>query len=307
MKTWILPLALALASCASAPAVPPEARSELAPTGKVRAAINYGNPALARRDPVSAQMEGVTVELSRELGRRLHVPVELVGYDTVAKLLAGLKSGEWDVGFLAIDPARAGDVAFTAPYMEVEVTYLVPAQSDLRKVADVDRAGVRISVQERNAADLFLSRELKRATLVRTPNLSAAFAALKSGNAEAFATNRQEISTLMASNPGYRAVEGRFSTIPHAAAVPLARRAAADYLGTFIEDAKSSGQVQRAIDSSGVQGVVVAGVRSANDPDRLRTAGDPLRGDDILHLELPEGARHGPAADPGVRREGAGK
>ena len=150
---------LLLAACASAPRVSPEARSELAPTGKVRVAINHGNPVLARRDAASGELRGVTVDLGRELGRRLGVPVELVGYDTIAKLLAGLKAGEWDVGFLAIDPARAGEVIFTAPYMEVEVSYLVPMQSELRSVADVDRAGVRISVQERNAADLFLSRE----------------------------------------------------------------------------------------------------------------------------------------------------
>jgi polar amino acid transport system substrate-binding protein len=249
---------LLLTACASAPRISPEARSELAPAGKVRVAINYGNPALAKRDAASGELRGVTVDLGRELGRRLDVPVQLVGYDTIAKLLAGLRAGEWDVGFLAIDPARANDVIFTAPYMEVEVSYLVPAQSQLKDVADVDRAGVRISVQERNAADLFLSRELKRATLMRTPNLAAAFAALKAGNAEAFAANRQELSTLMAANPGFRAVEGRFTTIPHAAAVPTGRRAAAEYLKAFIEDAKASGQVQRAIDGSGVRGVVVA-------------------------------------------------
>ena len=249
---------LVLAACASTPAVSPEARNELAPTGKVRFAINYGNAVLARKDSATGELHGITVDLSRELGRRMGVPVELVGYDTVAKLMTGLKAGEWDVGFLAIDPARAGDVTFTAPYMEVEVTYLVSVSSDLRQVGDVDRAGVRISVQERNAADLFLSRELKRATLVRAANLPAAFAALKSGNAEAFAANRQELAAVMAANPGYRAVDGRFSTIPHAAAVPAGRRAAAEYLRAFIEEVKASGQVQRAIDGAGIRGVVVA-------------------------------------------------
>ena len=96
---------------------------------------------------------------------------------------------------------------------------------------------------------------------MRVPNLAAAFAALKSGNAEAFAANRQELSTLMASNPGYRDVAGRFTTVPHAAAVPAGKRAAADYLKAFIEDAKASGRVRRAIDAAGVQGVVVAAVR----------------------------------------------
>ena len=125
MKPWLFVISLALVSCASAPTVSPEARNELAPSGKVRAAINYGNPVLATRSAASGELRGVTVELSRELGRRLNVPVDLVAYDTVGKLVAGLKAGEWDVAFLAVDPTRAGDVAFTAPYMEVEVTYLV--------------------------------------------------------------------------------------------------------------------------------------------------------------------------------------
>ena len=251
-------LAAAIAACATGPRVSPEARDEIARTGKVRAAINYGNPVLARKDPATGELRGVTVDLSRELARRLDVPVELVGYDTVAKLLAGLRGGEWDVGFLAVDPARASEVIFTAPYMEVEVTYVVPAASELKQVSEVDRAGVRIAVQERNAADLFLSRELRAATLVRTPNLAAAFAALKSGNAEAFAANRQELTAVIAANPGYRAVDGRFTTIPHAAAVPMGRRAGASYLGAFVEEAKASGLVQRSLDASGVRGVMVA-------------------------------------------------
>jgi polar amino acid transport system substrate-binding protein len=115
----------------------------------------------------------VTVDVSRELGRQLGVSVELVAYDAVAKLLAELKADEWDVAFLAVDPARAGDVAFTAPYMEVEVTYLVPEPSEIRSVSDVDCAGVRIAVAEKDAADLFLSRELKHASLVRAQGAGA--------------------------------------------------------------------------------------------------------------------------------------
>jgi polar amino acid transport system substrate-binding protein len=257
---WSLAVTAAavLTACAVAPSVPPETRSELAPPGRVRAAINYGNPVLARKDPATGELRGVTVDLARELERRAGVPVELIGYDTVATMLAALRAREWDVGFLAVDPARADEVTFTAPYMEVEVTYLVAHGSDMRAAADVDRAGVRISVQERNAADLFLTRNLKAATVVRTPNLRAAFEALRAGNVEAFAANRQELSSVMASNPGYRAVEGRFSTIPHAAAVPAGKAAAATWLRGFIEQAKASGFVRQAIDRSGVQGVVVA-------------------------------------------------
>lgn len=259
MKPWLFVIgAFALASCASAPTVSPEARNELAPSGRVRAAINYGNPVLARRNVATGELRGVTVELSRELGRRLPVPVELVGYETVAKLVAGLRAGEWDVAFLAVDPTRAGDVAFTAPYMEVEVTYLVPEHSDMRNASQVDRPGVRIAVQSKNAADLFLTRELKHATLVRATDTTAAFGALKAGSAEAFADNRQHLLSVVDTNPGYRVVDGRFSSIQHAAAVPASRRAAAAYLRAFIEDVKASGFVRRALDESRIRGVVVA-------------------------------------------------
>jgi len=247
-----------LVSCASAPPATPEARRQLASSGKIRAAINYGNPALAARDAASGELRGVTVGLSRELGRRLDMPVELVGYDSVAKLMGGLKAGDWDVAFLAVDPARAGEVAFTAPYMEVEVTYMVPEASGLRSVSEVDRPGIRIAVQERNAADLFLSRELKQATLVRAANEAAAFALLKAGSSEAYATNRQGLLSLADRNPGFRAVSGRFTTIPHALGVPVARTAAAEYLRQFVEEAKASGLVGRVIDQSGVRGIVVA-------------------------------------------------
>ena len=258
MRTWFsIAVALCLAACATVGGPPPEARHELAPTGSVRAAINYGNSALARRDPATGALSGVTVTLARELAARAGAPVELVGYDTVAKLLAGAAS-EWDVGFLAFDPARAQGLGFSAPYMEVEVTYVVAAASDLREASQVDRPGVRIVVGERNAADLFLTRNLKQATLVRVPNNPAAMAALKSGAAEAWAANKQELLQALDAEPGYRAVAGRFNAVGHAAAVPVARPAAAAFLREFIEDAKRSGLVARAIDEARVRGVVVA-------------------------------------------------
>ena len=258
-RRWPVPIAaVMLASCAMASTVAPEVRSQLAPMGTLRAAINYGNPVLATRNPSTGELRGVTVELSRELGRRLDVPVELLGYETVAKLVAGLNAGEWDVAFLAIDPAREGDVAFTAPYMEVEVTYLVPNHSDIRDVSHVDRAALRIAVQARNAADLFLTRALTRASLVRAPDEAGAFGILTAGSADAYASNRQRLLSVIDTNPGYRVVDGRFTAIQHAAAVPAARAAGAAWLRRFIEDVKASGFVKRAIDRSEIRGVVVA-------------------------------------------------
>jgi polar amino acid transport system substrate-binding protein len=247
-----------LVSGATASNISPEARSQLAPSGKLRVAINYGNPVLATKNPQTGELRGVTVDVSRELGHRLGVPVELVGYETVAKLMAGLKADAWDVAFLAVDPARAGDIAFTAPYMEVEVTYLVPESSDMRNLSHVDRASVRIAVQEKNAADLFLSKELKHASLVRAPDEAGAFGLLKAGSAEALASNKQRLLSVAETNPGYRVIEGRFTAIQHAVGVPTGRSAAAAYLRGFIEEVKASGFVKRALEEAGLRGVVVA-------------------------------------------------
>ena len=259
MKHWLVLLSMfLLVSGATASSISPEARSQLAPSGKLRVAINYGNPVLATKNPQTGELRGVTVDLSRELGRQIGVPVELVGYETVAKLMAGLQADAWDVAFLAVDPARAGDVAFTAPYMEVEVTYLVPEQSDLRSVPDVDRTSVRIAVQEKNAADLFLSKELKHASLVRAPDEAGAFGLLKVGAAEALASNKQRLLSVAESNPGYRVLDGRFTAIQHAVGVPTGRSAAAAYVRGFIEEVKAAGFVKRAIEAAGLRGVVVA-------------------------------------------------
>ena len=145
------------------PRAPPEAVKELAPTGKLRAAINYGNPVLAQPDAATGQPRGVSVDLARELGVRLGVPVELVTFDAAGKVFDALGSGAWDVAFIAIDPARSAEIDFTAPYVVIEGTYLVPVNSPLRSIADVDREGVRIAVGNKSAYDLYLSRTLKRA------------------------------------------------------------------------------------------------------------------------------------------------
>src|SRR2546423_8448447 len=141
-------------ACATASAIRPGARKEIAPSGKLRAAINFGNPVLAQRDPATGEPRGVSVDLARELGRRLGLPVELVAYEAAGKVVDAVKTGAWDVAFLAIDPERAGEIAFTAPYVVIEGTYAVPADSPLRAIEDVDRDGVRIAVGAKSAYDL---------------------------------------------------------------------------------------------------------------------------------------------------------
>jgi polar amino acid transport system substrate-binding protein len=237
--------------------ISPILRSDLAPTGKMRVGINYGNPVLATRDPAGGELRGVAVELARELGRRVDLQVELVGYDAAGKMVAGLKSQEWDIAFLAIDPDREAQISFTAPYLEIEGTYLVPGGSPLRTIADVDRAGVRIALAAGAAYDLFLSRNLQHAQPVRAPDPKAAFDLLVAGKVEALAGVKQTLITNAGKLLGSRVLDGRFLAIGQALGIPKGRDAGALYLREFIEAAKASGLVARAIEKAGVRGVSI--------------------------------------------------
>jgi polar amino acid transport system substrate-binding protein len=238
--------------------ITPAVRSDLAPTGSLRAGINYGNAILATKDPASGQSRGVAIDLTNELGRRLGVPVALVAYHSVATMVDAAKTGAWDIAFCGADPARAGEISFTAAYLELEATYLVPAGSALRAIADVDREGVRVAAPARAAYELFLSRDLKRAQLVRTPTAEAAFDLLKAGQIEALSGLRQALVALADALPGSRLLDGRFFAVQQAIGVPAGRDAGVGYLRGFVEEAKASGLVARAIDQTGFRGVSVA-------------------------------------------------
>src|SRR3954463_15191757 len=180
---WWLPL---LGACATAGNLRAGEAKEIAPTGRLRAAINLGNAVLAQKDPATGEPSGVSVDLARELGRRLGLPVDLVVYDAAGKVVEAVKSGAWDVAFVAIDPERAAEISYTAPYVVIEGTYAVPADSPLRRIEDVDREGVRIAVGAKSAYDLYLTRTLKRARLVRAPLRAAGGAeARRAGGAPA--------------------------------------------------------------------------------------------------------------------------
>jgi polar amino acid transport system substrate-binding protein len=224
----------------------------------MRVGINYANPVLATRDSATGELRGVAVDLARELGRRADLPVELVGYDAAGKMVERLKSGEWDIAFLAVDPGREAEITFTPPYIEIEGTYLVPGESSLRAIADVDRKGVRIALAAGAAYDLFLSRNIKQAELVRGPNPTAAFDLLVAGKAEALAGVKQTLVANAAKLAGSRVLDGRFLAIGQAIGIPKGRDAGAKYLSEFIEDAKASGLVARAIEKAGVRGVSIA-------------------------------------------------
>ncbi|MBC7800008.1 MAG: transporter substrate-binding domain-containing protein [Gemmatimonadaceae bacterium] len=236
----------------------PEIRNELVPSGKLRATINLGNVVLAQQDASTGALGGVSVDLARDLARWLGVEAELFPFDTAGKAFAALKAGACDVGFLAIEPVRAADLAFTAPYVVIEGTYLVPAASPLRAIADVDRDGVRIAAGKNTAYDLYLSRSLRHAKLVYAPSSRAAIELCLAGETDAVAGVRQPLVAAAAATPGFRVMDGRFQAINQAMAVLKSRVAGAAYLHGFVEAMKVSGFVAAALARSGQSEVAVA-------------------------------------------------
>jgi polar amino acid transport system substrate-binding protein len=241
----------------------PSLRTELAPTGRLRVGINYANPVLARKDPASGELHGVAPDLGHELGRRIAVPVDLVPFESAGKMFDALQAGAWDVAFLAIDPKRADAIDFTAPYVEIEGTYLVPAGSPLRTVADVDRAGIRVGASAGSAYDLFLSRTLQRAQLVRAGSPDAAFELIVSGKVDVLGGVRQHLVAAAAKLPGSRVFDDRFMAIEQALGIPKGHEEGARYLREFIEEMKASGFVKRALEKAGVGGVKVPATATA--------------------------------------------
>ena len=238
--------------------ITPAVRADLAPTGKLRAAINYGNFILATKDRATGESRGVAVDLTQEVGKGLGVPVEIVPYDSVAVMGDAAPSGVWDIAFLGSDPAREKIMSFTAAYLEIEATYLVPGGSPLRTAAEVDREGVRVAAPARANYELYLSRNLKRAQLVSTAGADAAFELLTSGKVDALAGLTQGLVGLAPKLPGARLVEGRFMGVQQSIAVPKGKDAGLRYLRQVVEDAKRSGLVARAIERTGAKGVSVA-------------------------------------------------
>jgi polar amino acid transport system substrate-binding protein len=236
----------------------PAVRADLAPTGKLRAAINYGNFILAQKDRATGESRGVAVDLATEVSRRLGVPLEIVAYDSVAIMGDAAPSGVWDIAFLGSDPAREALMGFTAAYLEIEATYLVPGTSTLRTAAEVDREGLKVAAPARANYELYLKRNLKRAELVSVQGGDAAFDLLATGKVDALAGLVQALLGLAPKLPGSRLVEGRFMGVQQSIAVPKGKDAGLAYLRRVVEDAKGSGLVARAIEKTGAKGVSVA-------------------------------------------------
>jgi len=241
-----------------------EVLHEIAPDGVLRAGINFGNPVIVQRDAANGDPRGVGPALARELAARLNLPLRYVGFETAGKMADAVRENAWDVAFLAIDPARAEDIAFTDAYVHIEGTYLVRDESPLRAIDDFDRDGVRIAVGLKTAYDLYLSRNLQRAQLVRAETSTAAMERFLRESLEAVAGVRQPLAEYTRSHPGLRVIDPSFMVIRQAAGVPRRRDAAAKYLAGFIEEMKRSGFIASALRASGVDDVTVAPLTSAS-------------------------------------------
>ena len=236
-----------------------EAQQALAPTGKLRVALQLANPLNVVQDSASGEMRGVGFELGKELARRLGIPFESVFYPSVGALLDSGRSGAWDVAFVGLSPARAEEWDFTALHVEVEFGYLIPAGSAIATMANVDRPGVRVAVQQGSGPDAFFTRSLRDAVVIRAASNPAALDAVKSGGADVMGSIKPVLCELSSQLTGSRVLEGRPGIDPHAMAMPKGR----DPFGMtvarqFIESAKSEGLVKAAIDRARVCGVVVA-------------------------------------------------
>jgi len=250
------------AACASSPPAPPAstatAHADLVPTGKLRAGINLGNGVIATRDPATGNPRGIAVNIARELGRRLDVPVEYVVFEQARNAVDAMQAGAIDVVFVAIEPVRAAVIDFTAPYAEIAGTYAVPPGSKIRTMDEIDRTGVRISVVARSNYDLFLTRKLKNALLVRANTTQGSADEFVAGKVDALAGVKQRVDDAVARTPGARVLDGRFMSIRQAIGMSKGRPAGLAYLAAFVEDIKASGLVAREIEAEGLRDASVA-------------------------------------------------
>ena len=231
---------------------------EFSPTGRLRASINLGNPILARRG-ADGQPAGVSIDLAHAFARELGVDLELVVFDAAGKSVEAVTAEHADIGFFAVDPVRGAGIHFTAPYVLIEGAYLVQEASPIRDNAEVDAAGVRVVVGKGSAYDLYLTRALRSAEILRAPTSPTVVETFLAQGAEVAAGVKQQLEFDAARLGGLRLLPGRFMVIQQAMGLPKGRSAAAARaLTSFVEDMKRSGFVQRALEAHGIEGASVA-------------------------------------------------
>lgn len=229
------------------------------PTGKLRASINLGNPILANKNAATGLPFGVSIDLANNFAKRIGVEIELVVFDTAGKSVEAVKAEQADIGFFAIDPLRGEGISFTAPYVLIEGSYLVPQDSAIQSNDEVDREGIRVTVGKGSAYDLFLTRELKHADIVRAPTSPTVVDVFVEQKLEVAAGVKQQLESDLARFAGHRLLPGRFMVIQQAMGTPKSRGVdAARYLAAYVEEMKVSGFVADALQRHGIQGTSVA-------------------------------------------------
>ena len=254
--------AAVLSSCSTTSTstmAPQSVTSSLAPTGKLRVAINYGNAVLAARNEATGELTGTSVDLARELARRLGVEPVFTGFPTAGRVVDTVKTGSIDLLFLAIDPLRANEISYTAAYVVIEGAYAVPNASPIQRNEDVDKKGVRVVVGGGSAYDLYLTREIKSAEIVRVANSQLVVDTMVEKKLEVAAGVKQQQEKDLKRVPGLRLLPGRFMEINQAMGTPKGRSdEAVAYLRSFIEEMKSAGFVGNALTRHRIEGAAVA-------------------------------------------------
>ena len=236
---------------------PEQAKKELAPTGKLRVGVNHGNFLLVQKNP-DGSIRGIVADLAAELGRRIGAAVEFAHYPGAGQLADSAASKAWDVAFLGAEPQRAKEIEFTNAYLEIPATYLVPAGSKIRTLDEVDRKGVRIAVANKAAYDLYLSRNIRNAELVRADGgIQGSYDLLVREKLDVLAGLKARLLSDVEALPGARILEGRFTSVQQAVGTPKGH-GGADYLRQFVADVTKSGLVARTIEKHGIRGVNAA-------------------------------------------------
>jgi polar amino acid transport system substrate-binding protein len=234
------------------------AKADLAPTGILHVGINHSNFLLVKPGSSADQPTGIAPDLAKELARALGVPIKFVSYDSPNKMADAVKQEEWDVAFLATDPARESDISFTAAYLEIESCYLVPPNSPIQSMADVDRKGVRVSTVKGSAYELFLNRHLKQAELIQSDTIEESFQKFADQKLEVLSGLRPRLVTDADRIPGSRILDGRFTAVMQAIGARKRYVTGAAFLRQFVEQAKRDGLISDIIKRNNIRGVTVA-------------------------------------------------
>lgn len=217
------------------PNISPLVLADLVPTGKLRAGINYSNFVLAAKDPASGEPRGIAPDLARQIAETLNVPIDFVTFETAGRMADAVTTGAWDIAFLANEPERASEILFSPPYLHIEAGYLVPRGSPIRDFSEVDRPGVRVAIVLKSAYDLFLSRTLQHARLVRAQNMPVSYETFLAQKLDALAGIKPWLLMMAEKLPGSRILEEHFMSVQQCIGTPRGREAGAQFLREFVE------------------------------------------------------------------------